>query len=102
NRVKAKMLEQTRPLLASMPAESEPYITKELTAFFERVESAVTAELAEVIKEEERGIAQAVELNQRDQEDRERALGVLTETATALVEHRKALQHALLIARQAG
>ena len=101
-RVKDKMIEQTMPMLAVMPAESEASITKEIAAFFKRVESATTSELTAVIQEEERGIKQTVELNQREQDQRESALTKLAETAGAVAENRVALQRALVLARQTG
>jgi hypothetical protein len=85
-----------------MPAESEASITHEIASFFKRVEATTTSELTAVIQEEERGIKQTVELNQREQDQREAALAKLAETAAAVAEHRVALQRALVLARQTG
>jgi hypothetical protein len=101
-RVKDKMLEQTMPMLAQMPAESEASITKEITSFFKRVEATATGELTAVIQEEERGIKQTVELNQREQDQREAALTKLADTAAAVAEQRLALRDALVLAKQTG
>ena len=102
DRVKKKLLEETRPVLVKMPAESEPRIKHEVTTFFKRLEAVTTSELAAVIEEEERGITETVEFTQRQQEDKEQALAVLTETAAAVADHRVALQRALVRARQTG
>jgi hypothetical protein len=99
-RIKKLIIEQTKPMLARMPADSERKITQELSAFFERMEEATTDELVSVIEEEERGIAQTVELNQREQDAREVALAELAEIAGAISEHRIGLQRALVLARQ--
>lgn len=102
NRIKRKIIEETRPMLAKMPTDSEAKIRHEVAAFFKRLEDATTSELASVIEEEERGITETVELNQRQQEDRDHALAELAQISARVTDHRIALQRALVLARQTG
>jgi len=58
------------------------------------------AEIRSVIDEEAKNIEKIIELNERDQSDRDRALAQLGTSMTTLARHRQALQQVLITARQ--
>jgi hypothetical protein len=60
----------------------------------------VRQEITAAIDEEERNIQNVVELNMRDQAERERSLLELVDASAAVARHRLALAEALTIARQ--
>ncbi|WP_182906766.1 dynamin family protein [Microbispora sp. H13382] len=99
-RARKKASEAADEQLSKMPEEKIAQIERELARKFRAIEKAVTAEINKMIAEEERNIRQAVELNQRDQADRDRILASLTEAAAAVAAHRLELQRALTIAQQ--
>jgi hypothetical protein len=99
-RIKSKACEQSDELLAGMPRAVHPKISDKLGEVFDQLETTVTKEISDVIEEEERHIRENVELNQREQADRDRVVANLNETASAVAAHRLAIQRALTIARQ--
>jgi hypothetical protein len=99
-RIKDKALKQSEEMLAGMLEESKPGIAENVEKYFNLLETTITKEVTAFINEEERNIAQAVELNQSEQAQRDRAIAALTEAARALARQRLALQQSLTIARQ--
>ncbi|MFI2457934.1 dynamin family protein [Streptomyces sp. NPDC019539] len=100
NRAKKKVLADVDGKLALMPDEKTSMIAAELKEQFDTVERAVTIEITALLQEERRNIEEIVELNQRDQAERDRALASLDDAARALADHRLALQRALVTAQQ--
>jgi hypothetical protein len=100
-RIKNKASEQTDQVLAGMPDEIRPKITDKINDIFGQMESVVTKEISDVNDEEVRHIRESVELNQREQADRDLVVTKLNETASAVAGHRAAIQRSLTIARQA-
>jgi hypothetical protein len=99
-RIKDKVLEKSEEMLARTLEEDQRGIAEKVNDYFNLLETTVTTEVTAFINEEERNIAQAVELNQSEQAQRERAIAVLTEAAAAVASQRLALQQSLVIARQ--
>lgn len=99
-RAKKKALEQSDELLRAMPQQVSAQLVAELNDNFEQLEKAVTDEITTLIEEEKRNIREIVELNQRDQASKTRALIKLNDASTALGTHRSALQRALAVAGQ--
>ncbi len=100
-RVKKKMAEQAVGLLGGLPAEVRPKLTEKVSTTFTGLENVVSKEIRDVIDEEERHIRETVELNQREQGERDAVLAELEAARAAVAGHRVAVQRALTIARQA-
>lgn len=99
-RVKDKALEQCDGMLAGLPEGYRPVIRENLERYFELLETTVTKEVRAFIEEEEHHLARALELNQSEQAERDRAIAALTAAADVLAQQRLALQRALVIALQ--
>jgi hypothetical protein len=100
DRVKKKALEQSDDMIRNMPEKIGPKITGKLMDMFTVLEDTVVQEISAVIDSEEHNIKEMVELNQRDQADRDQILAQLTDTGAAVAKHRLALQQAITIAQQ--
>lgn len=99
-RVKEKVLKTVDDQLRTLPAEAGPAITAKVRESFAELEQMVRQEITAAIDEEERNIQNVVELNMRDQAERERSLLELVDASAAVARHRLALAEALTIARQ--
>lgn len=99
-RLKVKVREATDPLIANLADEMAPKISQKLADDFELIEKTVTEEITAVIDEEERNIRQIVELNRRNQADRDELAAQLNEAKSVVAQHRLTLQQALTIAQQ--
>lgn len=100
-RVKDKAIEQCDEMLATLPEKYRPAIADDLEKYFGLLETTITKDVRAFIEEEEHHLAQALELNQSEQAERDRAIAALTAAADALAQRRLALQQALVMARQA-
>lgn len=100
-RIKRKIANETDPRIADLGRDIEPRMAEKVEATFDAVETAVTREIVAIVAEEERNIRQVVELNQRDQTERDDVLADLTQAATALGKHQQALAQAVVVAQQA-
>jgi hypothetical protein len=99
-RVKEKVARECDPHIAELTELVRPRLEEKLAADFELLERTVSDEITAAIEEEARNIRKIVEINQRDQADRERMLAELDELGSEVSRHRLGLQQALVIARQ--
>jgi len=99
-RVKETVLQTADPSLALLPEQSGDLVATKVDELFEQVESEVTGEVNGFIDEQVRSIEAFVELNQRDQADKDRQLRDLAAARTALTELSGTLRQAVAIAKQ--
>jgi Dynamin family len=99
-RAKKAALETADPALAMLPDTSGDLIATKTAEFFGRAEEQVTAEVRGYIAEQIRSIEKFVELNQRDQADKDRALKELAQAREAVKAHTTALEQAIAVAKQ--
>jgi hypothetical protein len=99
-RVVKKVIEAADPVIAKLPDESGDQIAEHTAAFFAEAERQVTDEVRGYIDEQVRAIEQFVELNQRDQASKDRALKELAQARAQVRGHLGTLQQAIAIARQ--
>jgi hypothetical protein len=99
-RVKEKVAQECDAEIAKLAEAVRPRLEEKLSGDFVQLERTVTDEITAEIDEEARNIRKVVELNQRDQADRERVLAELEDLGSEVAGHRLALQQALLVARQ--
>lgn len=100
DRIKKGVLTKADPALAELPEATSELISGKTKEFFERAEEQVTAEVRGYIDEQVRSLEQFVELNQRDQADKERALRELAQAKKTVDGHIKALEQAITVAKQ--
>jgi hypothetical protein len=100
DRIKKSVLKQADPALAHLPDATAELIASKTAEFFDGAEEQVTAEVRGYIDEQVRSIEQFVELNQRDQAEKERVLKELAQAARAVDHHVKDLEKALAVAKQ--
>lgn len=98
-RARRKVLDDADGKLALLPQETAA-ITAKLQEQFDTIEQAVTDEITALIHEERRNIEEIVELNQRDQVERDRILASLDDAARTLADHQRALEYALFQTQQ--
>jgi Dynamin family len=99
-RVKKVALETADVSLAALPDASSGPISAKTAEFFSQAEQEVSAEVKGFITEQVRSIQQFVELNQRDQADKDRILMAMAKARSAVAEHVETLERAVAIARQ--
>jgi hypothetical protein len=100
NRLKFKVLQEGDKLIAQMPDQLQPAIRDHVAQSFAFLETNVTKQVRALIEEEERHIAQGIELNQSEQVERVRAVAALNEAEVTFRQHRDALRQAIVTARQ--
>lgn len=100
--VKAKVLAGIDPQLAAMPTGMEPVLRTQLSDKFELLEAELGAAVERMFEQEERSLREVIELNQLDQQHKDRADQHLVTVATELAQRKLDLQRALLLARQVG
>lgn len=99
-RVKKKCTEKIDEVLRQMAVEAAPKIGLQLAEKLQVLESTVMKQVMASTEEQARNIEQIVELNQRDQAGRDRALAALDEASARVVAQRQTLQEALITIRQ--
>jgi hypothetical protein len=99
-RAKKAALATADPALAMLPDATGDLIATKTAEFFARAEQEVTAEVRGYIAEQLRSIEKFVELNQRDQAAKDRALKELTQARNAVKAHIDALEQAVAVAKQ--
>ena len=99
-RVKKAALAIADQSLATLPDQSGEVISAKVAEFFVQAEQEVSAEVKAFITEQVRSIEKFVELNQRDQADKDRTLKELARIRTAVAEHVATLEQAVAIAKQ--
>jgi hypothetical protein len=98
-RVKQRVLEMADERLATLPAASNEVIAAKVAEFFEQAEQDVSAEVRGFITEQVRSIEKFVELNQRDQADKDRLLKEFGQARAAIQGHVATLEQAVAIAK---
>lgn len=99
-RVKEKCAEEADKMIRSSTAESTGKIELQLIERFHPIEEAVVKETTDVIAEEERNIRGIVDLNRRDQSERDAALVMLARAADEVKLCRAELQQSSVTAQQ--
>ena len=99
-RVKNAALATADQSLATLPDLSGQVISAKVAEFFAQAEQEVSAEVKAFITEQVRSIEKFVELNQRDQADKDRTLKDLAKIRSAVAEHVATLEQAVAIAKQ--
>lgn len=99
-RVKKVALATADQSLAELPDLSSDVISAKVAEFFAQAEQEVSAEVKAFITEQVRSIEQLVELNQRDQADKDRTLKDMAKARQAVAEHVATLEQAVAIAKQ--
>ena len=99
-RVKEKALEIADKSLATLPDVSGGVISAKVAEFFAQAEQEVSAEVKAFITEQVRAIQQFVELNQRDQADKDRLLKEMAQARSAVAGYVDTLEQAVAIAKQ--
>ncbi len=99
-RVKKAALETADQGLAKLPDASGELISGKVAEFFDRAEQEVTTEVKGFIAEQVRSIEKFVELNQRDQAEKDRILKEMAKAHSAVAEYVNTLQQAVAIAKQ--
>jgi len=101
-RVKKVALETADQSLATLPDVSGKVISAKVAEFFAQAEQEVSAEVKAFITEQVRSIEKFVELNQRDQADKDRTLKEMAKARSTVAEHVATLEQAVAIAKQQG
>jgi len=99
-RVKKAALETADRGLAGLPDASGELISAKVKEFFGQAEQEVTTEVKGFITEQIRSIETFVELNQRDQAEKDRILKEMAKARSAVTEYVATLQQAVAIAKQ--
>ena len=99
-RVKKAALETADKSLATLPDVSGGVISAKVAEFFAQAEQEVSAEVKAFITEQVRAIQQSVELNQRDQADKDRLLKEMAQARSAVAGYVDTLEQAVAIAKQ--
>jgi Dynamin family len=99
-RVKKAALTRTDESLARLPDISRDLTSAKVAEFFGQAEQEVSAEVKNFITEQVRSIEKFVELNQRDQAEKDRLLKEMAKVSTALARHMDTLEQAVAIAKQ--
>ncbi len=99
-RVKKVALETADESLAALPDASSGLISAKVAEFFGQAEQEVSGEVKGFITEQVRSIQQFVELNQRDQADKDRILKEMAKARSAVAGHVETLEQAVAIAKQ--
>jgi hypothetical protein len=99
-RVKEKALKTADQALASLPDVSTKPISDKVAELFDQAEAEVSTEVKGFITEQVRSIEKFVELNQRDQAEKDRMLRDLAKTRSVVAEYVNTLQQAVAIAKQ--
>lgn len=101
-RVKTKVLADIDPQLALMPVGMDPVLHKVLNDNFDVLEADVATAVEQMVEQEERSLREVIELNQLDQQDKDRAEQQLLAVVAELAQRKLDLQRVLVRARQAG
>lgn len=99
-RVKKAALTSTDESLASLPDVSRDLVSAKVAEFFSQAEQEVSTEVKNFIAEQVRSIEKFVELNQRDQAEKDRFLKEMAKVNSALTKHMEILGQAVVIAKQ--
>ena len=99
-RVKKAALTSTDESLATLPDASRDLISAKVAEFFGQAEQEVSAEVRDFIAEQVRSIEKFVELNQRDQAEKDRILKEMAKVRSVLTKHMDILEQAVAIAKQ--
>jgi Dynamin family len=99
-RVKKATLTNADESLAALPDISRDLVSAKVAEFFGQAEQEVSAEVRDFIAEQIRSIEKFVELNQRDQAEKDRLLKEMGKVSTALAKHLTTLEQAVAIAKQ--
>jgi len=99
-RVKKAALDTADQALANLPEASSALISGKVADFFGQAEQEVSGEVKAFIAEQVRSIQQFVELNQRDQADKDRMLKEWDKARSALTGYVATLEQAVAIAKQ--
>ena len=99
-RVKKAALTTADQSLATLPDLSGEVISGKVAEFFAQAEQEVSGEVKAFITEQVRSIEKFVELNQRDQADKDRTLKEMAKARSAVAEYVATLEQAVAIAKQ--
>ena len=99
-RVMKAALTSTDESLASLPDVSRDLVSAKVAEFFSQAEQEVSTEVKNFIAEQVRSIEKFVELNQRDQAEKDRFLKEMAKVNSALTKHMEILGQAVVIAKQ--
>jgi len=99
-RVKASVLAKADPALALLPEEGGDLVSAKVRELFAQAETEVTGEVRGFIDEQVHSIEAFVELNQRDQAEKDRQLRDLAKARGALAELAGTLKQAIAVAKQ--
>ena len=99
-RVKKAALATADQSLATLPDLSGEVISAKVAEFFAQAEQEVSGEVKAFITEQVRSIEKFVELNQRDQADKDRTLKEMAKARSTVAEHVVTLEQAVAIAKQ--
>jgi hypothetical protein len=99
-RIKQKCAEEADKMIRSSTAEATGNIELQLIERLHPIEEAVVKETTDVIAEEERNIREIVELNRRDQSERDAALVMLARAAEEVKACRAELRQSSVTAEQ--
>jgi hypothetical protein len=99
-RVKKATLAKIDETLAKLPETSYDLISAKVAEFFGQAEQEVSAEVKDFIAEQVRSIEKFVDLNQRDQAEKDRLLKEMGKVRSALAKQMDTLEQAVAIAKQ--
>ena len=99
-RVKKAALAQADQSLAALPDISRDLVAGKVAEFFGHAEQEVSAEVKNFIAEQVRSIEKFVEVNQRDQAEKDRLLKEMGKAISTLAKHLAILEQAVAIAKQ--
>jgi hypothetical protein len=94
--------EKADPVLAQLPGEVRSTIDRETRELFKRLEEAIMADVNAIIDKEEQALRHGLELNQLDQDAKDRSLRELDKAEAQIKDHKKQLANVIVLARQAG